>query len=70
MKTLDEQIAEDAPIIAEYVEKMDQLSGGDPESDHVRADEFLIRVLEDLGYAEISSAWQRVEIRCGGFWYA
>jgi hypothetical protein len=57
-------------IIAEYVVKMDSMDTGDVESAHAEADDALIKVLEDLGWADLSSAWQRVELRCKGFWYA
>ena len=60
----------DALIVEKYVAKMDALEGDDTESDHASADDYLIKVLEDLGLAELSSAWQRVHNRCHGFWYA
>ena len=62
--------AHDKDAIEKYVKVLDELDGLDTEGDHLEADTILIIALEALGLAELSSAWQRVELRSGGFWYA
>lgn len=42
----------------------------DREIAHVEADEFILKFLEDNGYADVAEAWKGVADRCGGFWYA
>jgi len=58
----------ESEIISEYEQQMDALMGTE-DIVHRKADELLIRLLEDIGLAEVSAAWQRVEIRNGKFWY-
>jgi len=63
-------VKSDKEIIAEYVAKLDAIGDGDKEAAHIQADKLLIAALEDYGLAHLSSAWQRVQIRCKGFWYS
>jgi len=56
-------------VVEKYLGLFAELEGGyDNEVIHVRADDLLLQVLEELGFAEISKAYEKVsEI---GFWYA
>ena len=42
---------------------------GDPEGDHIEADDILLDVLEANGFAGVASAYRKAEDRIG-FWYA
>ncbi len=49
--------------------KLDQINT-DTEAAHVKADEVLLEWLRNNGHEDIADAYDRVEDRCGGFWYA
>jgi hypothetical protein len=60
----------DKDIVGVWVGELDKIDRGDTEIAHISADECLIKALEELGLADLSSAWERVSERSGGFWYA
>lgn len=54
---------------AEAIERLNSLSGGDPEDDHGEADRVLLQVLRSHGLANVADAWESACDRVG-FWYA
>jgi len=52
---------------AEYAKELNEAIWGDPEADHVRAEEILLDVLLNLGYVELVKAFDEAS---ADFWYA
>ena len=50
------------------VAELDRLYG-DPEGDHLDAEEILLMFLREIGHGEIADAFKNAKSRCG-FWYA
>ena len=46
-----------------------EITGGDPEVAHSEADGAILKYLREVA-PEIAEAWEDVDDRCGGFWYA
>jgi hypothetical protein len=60
-----------AKIMEKYVAELLGLKGcGDKEIAHGRADDLLLEVLTELGFGQVSDAWETVQSDLGGFWYA
>lgn len=53
----------------EIIEKLNQLSGDDPEAEHGVADELLCDALELAGMVKVVEAYNNAQDRVG-FWYA
>ena len=51
----------------EIAEKLKKLTLGDPECDHIYADDLLLEALEDAGYTETVKAYKS---KYDDFWYA
>jgi hypothetical protein len=52
------------------VEKLDGIRGDDAECAHAEADDILLAALKLLDGQEIIDAYERLNKRCKGFWYA
>lgn len=55
---------------SEAIHRLDDIAAGDTERSHIKADEILLNFLRDNGFAKVADAYERVENREGGFWYA
>ncbi len=51
---------------ADAVAALNRIKGGDPEGAHADADRILLASV----HPDIRAAWERVETRARGFWYA
>jgi len=51
----------------EYTRELEDMMCGDPEADHINADNLLIEVLQELGYVKLAEAYVKQEEE---FWYA
>lgn len=60
----------DIDLVSEYVRAFKSISADDEEAAHYDADRLLLRFLAGVGLGEIAEAWEDVEERAGGFWYA
>lgn len=54
----------------ETIEKINAIDNGDIEIAHVEADSAILDFLRDNGFADVAAAWEALEKRCDGFWYA
>lgn len=56
----------------EALNALAKLKGKDVESDHAKADDILVAFLKDHdpACADVAKAYEAVQERCGGFWYA
>jgi len=54
----------------DVIEKLDAIEDGDTEMAHQEADSLILQFLRANGLFDVAAAWDRVEERCGGFWYA
>ncbi len=48
------------------VEALDDIDAGDPEGDHIEADNILLAIAPP----EVARAYERLRARSGGWWYA
>ena len=51
------------------INKLDDLSTGDPEASHSDADDIICEFLRGVGYGDAADAFDRANSRVG-FWYA
>ena len=54
----------------EAIEKLNAIEAGDTEAAHSEADRILLQFLADSGFKDIANAWESVDDRVDGFWYA
>jgi hypothetical protein len=52
-----------------FIDRLDALDD-DQEMAHSRADDILLDALRAFPLGELADAYERVDDRCGGFWYA
>ena len=54
----------------ETIAALDAIDGSDTEKAHGEADGYILKFLSDNGFDAISQAWERVDEKARGFWYA
>jgi hypothetical protein len=53
----------------DVINRLNELDGYDIEESHWKADAFLLVFLNEIGYQDVTEAWERARDRVG-FWYA
>lgn len=56
--------------VVEAITKLNNIEVGDTETSHCLADNILLDFLKDNGYTKLAEAWEDLNNREGGFWYA
>lgn len=54
----------------EAIAKLDALGSADIEVTYIDADDVLVAFLRANGFERVAQAYEEVQKRCNGFWYA